>query len=56
MGFMVGIEYEVGGIVCDGVKFVMVVVCVEVLKFMVVIGGFFGVGNYGMVGCVYLLW
>lgn len=33
----------------------MVVVIVNVLKFIFVIGGLFGVGNYGMCGCVYFL-
>lgn len=32
---------------------VIVVVCVNVLKFIVFIGGSFGVGNYGMCGRVY---
>lgn len=32
---------------------VIVVVCVNVFKLIVIIGGSFGVGNYGMCGCVY---
>lgn len=53
---MVGCDYEVGGIVKYGVKMVIVVVCVWVFKLIVVIGGFYGVGNYLMCGCVYLFW
>jgi len=49
-GFMVGTEYEAGGIARDGAKLVMAVACAEVPKFTVVIGGSFGAGNYGMAG------
>jgi acetyl-CoA carboxylase carboxyltransferase component len=49
-GFMVGKEYEAGGIARDGAKLVMAVACAEVPKFTVVIGGSFGAGNYGMCG------
>jgi len=49
-GFMVGKEYEVGGIARDGAKLVTAVACAEVPKFTVVIGGSFGAGNYGMCG------
>jgi len=49
-GFMVGKEYENGGIAKDGAKLVMAVACAEVPKFTVVIGGSFGAGNYGMCG------
>jgi acetyl-CoA carboxylase carboxyltransferase component len=52
-GFMVGIEYEAGGIARDGAKLVMTVACAEVPKFTVVIGGSFGAGNYGMAGRAY---
>lgn len=52
---MVGKDVEREGIVKNGVKLVMVVVCVDVFKFMVVVGGSYGVGNYGMCGWVYLL-
>lgn len=52
---MVGFDVEVGGIVKDGVKMVMVVVSMCVFKFIVIIGGLFGVGNYFMCGWVYLL-
>jgi 3-methylcrotonyl-CoA carboxylase beta subunit len=52
-GFMVGKEYEIGGIARDGAKLVMAVACAEVPKFTVVIGGSFGAGNYGMCGRAY---
>ena len=52
-GFMVGQEYEAGGIARDGAKLVMAVACAEVPKFTVVIGGSFGAGNYGMCGRAY---
>jgi acetyl-CoA carboxylase carboxyltransferase component len=52
-GFMVGTEYEAGGIARDGAKLVMAVACAEVPKFTVVIGGSFGAGNYGMAGRAY---
>ncbi|WP_163541569.1 carboxyl transferase domain-containing protein [Occultella kanbiaonis] len=49
-GFMVGREYERGGIAKDGAKLVTAVACSVVPKFTVVIGGSFGAGNYGMAG------
>jgi acetyl-CoA carboxylase carboxyltransferase component len=49
-GFMVGKEYEAGGIAKDGAKLVTAVSCAQVPKFTVVIGGSFGAGNYGMCG------
>jgi len=52
-GFMVGAEYEAGGIARDGAKLVMAVACAEVPKLTVVIGGSFGAGNYGMAGRAY---
>jgi len=52
-GFMVGKEYENGGIAKDGAKLVTAVACAEVPKFTVVIGGSFGAGNYGMSGRAY---
>ena len=52
-GFMVGVEYEAGGIARDGAKLVMAVACAEVPKFTIVIGGSFGAGNYGMAGRAY---
>ncbi len=52
-GFMVGKEYEAGGIAKDGAKMVMAVANANVPKFTVVIGGSFGAGNYGMCGRAY---
>jgi acetyl-CoA carboxylase carboxyltransferase component len=52
-GFMVGKEYEAGGIAKDGAKLVTAVACARVPKFTVVIGGSFGAGNYGMCGRAY---
>jgi 3-methylcrotonyl-CoA carboxylase beta subunit len=52
-GFMVGREYEAGGIARDGAKLVTAVACSVVPKFTVVIGGSFGAGNYGMCGRAY---
>ena len=52
-GFMVGREYEEGGIAKDGAKMVTAVACAAVPKFTVIIGGSFGAGNYGMCGRAY---
>jgi acetyl-CoA carboxylase carboxyltransferase component len=52
-GFMVGREYEAGGIAKDGAKLVTAVACAEVPKFTVIIGGSFGAGNYAMAGRAY---
>ena len=52
-GFMVGREYEAGGIAKDGAKMVMAVACAEVPKFTVIVGGSFGAGNYAMAGRAY---
>jgi 3-methylcrotonyl-CoA carboxylase beta subunit len=52
-GFMVGREYEAGGIAKDGAKMVTAVACAEVPKFTVLIGGSFGAGNYAMAGRAY---
>jgi acetyl-CoA carboxylase carboxyltransferase component len=52
-GFMVGREYEEGGIARDGAKLVTAVACAEVPKFTVVTGGSFGAGNYAMCGRAY---
>ena len=49
-GFMVGTEYEAGGIARDGAKLVMAVANARVPKFTVVTGGSFGAGNYAMCG------
>jgi acetyl-CoA carboxylase carboxyltransferase component len=58
-GFMVGKQYENGGIAKDGAKLVMAVSNAQVPKFTVMIGGSFGAGNYGMAGRAFsprLLW
>ncbi|HYQ10174.1 MAG TPA: carboxyl transferase domain-containing protein [Gaiellaceae bacterium] len=52
-GFMVGVEYEAGGIARDGAKLVMAVANAQVPKFTVVTGGSFGAGNYAMCGRAY---
>lgn len=52
-GFMVGREYEAGGIAKDGAKLVTAVACAQVPKVTVVIGGSYGAGNYGMCGRAY---
>jgi 3-methylcrotonyl-CoA carboxylase beta subunit/propionyl-CoA carboxylase len=58
-GFMVGRQYERGGIAKDGAKMVHAVANSVVPKFTVIIGGSFGAGNYGMCGRAFdprLLW
>jgi acetyl-CoA carboxylase carboxyltransferase component len=52
-GFMVGRDYEAGGIAKDGAKLVTAVSTTNVPKFTVIIGGSFGAGNYGMAGRAY---
>src|SRR5207244_9970726 len=52
-GFMVGKEYEAGGIAKDGAKMVMAVANAQVPKLTVIVGGSFGAGNYGMCGRAY---
>ncbi len=52
-GFMVGRQYEAGGIAKDGAKMVMAVANAQVPKFTVIIGNSFGAGNYGMCGRAY---
>ncbi|WP_299979750.1 carboxyl transferase domain-containing protein [uncultured Pseudoteredinibacter sp.] len=52
-GFMVGQQYEAGGIAKHGAKMVTAVACAQVPKFTVLIGGSFGAGNYGMCGRAY---
>ena len=52
-GFMVGKEYEAGGIAKNGAKMVTAVATTRVPKFTVVIGGSFGAGNYSMCGRSY---
>jgi 3-methylcrotonyl-CoA carboxylase beta subunit len=52
-GFMVGKQYEAGGIAKHGAKMVTAVACAKVPKFTVLIGGSYGAGNYGMCGRAY---
>ena len=52
-GFMVGREYEAGGIAKHGAKMVNAVASARVPKLTVVIGGSFGAGNYSMSGRSY---
>jgi 3-methylcrotonyl-CoA carboxylase beta subunit len=53
VGFMVGREYEAGGIAKDGAKMVTAVSCARVPKITLIIGGSYGAGNYGMCGRAY---
>ncbi len=52
-GFMVGRDYEAGGIAKDGAKLVTAVACARVPKLTLIVGGSFGAGNYGMCGRAY---
>ena len=52
-GFMVGREYEAGGIAKHGAKMVNAVATTRVPKLTVVIGGSYGAGNYSMCGRAY---
>ncbi len=52
-GFMVGQEYERGGIAKHGAKMVTAVACARVPKLTVIVGGSFGAGNYSMSGRAY---
>jgi len=49
-GYIIGKEYERGGITKDGHKMVNAVATATVPKFTVIIGASFGAGNYGMCG------
>ncbi len=49
-GFMVGKDYEAGGIAKDGAKLVTAVACAAVPKITLIVGGSYGAGNYGMCG------
>ncbi|ARQ01443.1 3-methylcrotonyl-CoA carboxylase beta subunit [Pseudorhodoplanes sinuspersici] len=53
VGFMVGRDYEAGGIAKDGAKMVMAVANARVPKLTLIVGGSFGAGNYGMCGRAY---
>lgn len=52
-GFMIGKEYEHGGIAKDGAKMVSAVANTRVPRFTIIIGGSFGAGNYAMSGRAY---
>lgn len=49
-GFMVGEEYEAGGIARHGAKLVNAVATAAVPKFSLLVGGSYGAGNYAMCG------
>jgi len=49
-GFMVGRDYEAGGIAKDGAKLVTAVATAKVPKITLIVGGSYGAGNYGMCG------
>ena len=53
VGFMVGRDYEAGGIAKDGAKMVAAVACAQVPKITLILGGSYGAGNYGMCGRAY---
>jgi 3-methylcrotonyl-CoA carboxylase beta subunit len=53
VGFMVGRDYEAGGIAKDGAKMVTAVACAAVPKITLILGGSYGAGNYGMCGRAY---
>ncbi len=58
-GFIVGRQYEAGGIARDGAKLVHAVANAQVPKFTLVVGGSYGAGNYAMCGRGYfprLMW
>jgi len=58
-GFIVGRQYEAGGIARDGAKMVHAVANADIPKFTVVVGGSYGAGNYAMCGRGYfprLMW
>ncbi|MBP9707398.1 MAG: acyl-CoA carboxylase subunit beta [Oligoflexales bacterium] len=52
-GFMVGKEYEHGGIAKHGAKMVHAVANANVPKITLIVGGSYGAGNYGMCGRAY---
>lgn len=53
VGFMVGRQFEAGGIAKDGAKMVQAVSTATVPKFTVIVGGSHGAGNYAMCGRAY---
>ena len=52
-GFMVGAEYERGGIIKNGAKLINAVANSEVPHVTLMIGASYGAGNYGMAGRAY---
>ncbi|WP_164659615.1 acyl-CoA carboxylase subunit beta [Tropicibacter sp. Alg240-R139] len=52
-GFMVGTQYEQGGMIKHGAKMIQAVTSVDVPKITLYIGASFGAGNYGMCGYAY---
>jgi acyl-CoA carboxylase subunit beta len=52
-GYMVGTEYEQGGIIKDGAKMINAVTNSTVPHITINVGGSFGAGNYGMSGRAY---
>jgi acetyl-CoA carboxylase carboxyltransferase component len=52
-GYIVGRQYEHGGIAKDGAKMVHAVANAPVPRLTLIIGGSFGAGNYGMCGRAY---
>lgn len=52
-GFMIGKQYEHGGIAKDGAKMVHAVANTRVPRITVIVGGSFGAGNYAMSGRAY---
>ena len=58
-GFIIGKQYEHGGIARDGAKLVHAVANADVPKFTIIVGGSYGAGNYAMCGRAYaprILW
>jgi acetyl-CoA carboxylase carboxyltransferase component len=52
-GYMVGTQYEQGGIIKDGAKMINAVSNSTVPMFTIMIGSSYGAGNYGMCGRAY---
>ena len=52
-GFMIGREYELGGITKDGAKMVMATANLDVPKFTLMVNGSYGAGNFAMCGRAY---
>jgi acetyl-CoA carboxylase carboxyltransferase component len=52
-GYIVGKQYEHGGIAKDGAKMVHAVANAQVPRLTLIVGGSFGAGNYGMCGRAY---